>query len=222
MLNTRMIPSGTAAPVANSYVLDRWRVIGAGQTATWSPDATGSYMTVTCPAGGWETVIDGQDVTGGQYVVNWQGTATCLTARATPISKGQVISIARGQNLLIGFYSGTLALPQVEPGTVPTSFEWIPASVERARCASYYMAIRIDKQGYNQGGQNSIWGYHFTPMRVAPTTSGLVRGSVPGYANVASPPTFFTDIDGLNCTCQASATGPWFVVNYILGLSADL
>jgi hypothetical protein len=224
-VNQRFIASGSAAASGYAMSLDRWRIVVSGQTASWAQQANGTYSQVVCPAGGFEQVVDGLDIVGGQYVINWLGTATCqmgTVAAPTTVVKGQVLTLAAGAAVQFRFSNGTLAQPQLEPGTVPTSFELVPYAIELTRCSSYFRVVLIDRQSYQVGGQSAIWSIHFPPMRSVPVNAGLVRGSVPSYFNINTPPTFWIGLDNITCTVVATASNPWFAVGYQLGLSADL
>ena len=224
-VNQRFYASGTAASTAIFMTFDRWRIYVQGQAITSTVQGNGTYYAINCPAGGFEQVVDGIDILGGQYVINWQGTATCQmgpVASPTTLVKGQVITLAAGTAMQFRFSGGTLWLPQLEPGTIPTVFEVIPYAAEIARCQAYFRMVQIDHEGYQAGGQNSIWGYHFPYMRKLPVAVGLARGGTPNYANISAPPTFWLTYDAITCTAMAVTTGTWFVVGYSLGLSADL
>jgi hypothetical protein len=224
-VNQRFYASGTAAPSAIFMTFDRWRIYVQGQAITSTSQGNGTYYAINCPAGGFEQVVDGIDIFGGQYVINWQGTATCQmgpVASPTTLVKGQVITLVAGTSMQFRFSNGTLWLPQLEPGTIPTVFEVIPYAAEIARCQAYFRVVTIDHEGYQAGGQNSIWSFHFPYMRKVPVGVGLQRGSSPNYANINSPPTFWLSFDVVSCTVPVTTTGTWFVVGYALGLSADL
>lgn len=225
LANQRFYVQGTAAPAGLYYTYDRWRIYVQGQAVTATLQGNGTYYALNCPAGGFEQVVDGTDIFGGQYVINWQGTATCQmgpVGSPTTVTKGQVLTMAAGTAMQFRFSNGTLWLPQLEPGTVSTPFEVVPYSVELARCQAYFRVVSIDTESYQAGGQNSIWGISFSPMRRIPSNAGLQRGSTPNYVNISSPPTFWFSLDMITCTVPVVSTGTWFVVGYQLGLSADL
>jgi hypothetical protein len=221
-LNQRYWQGGTAAPTNYAVTLDRWRIVTVGQSITWAADASGTFNTVNCPAGGFQQVIDQADIAGGPYVINWGGTATGWLNGTSPLTKGQVLNINPGSPVQIDFRNGTLYKPQLEPGTIPTAFEMIPRSMEIQRCGFYFRVVTIDMESSQVGGQNAIWNVNFPFMRTVPTPLPLVRGGTPSYANVSSPPTFWCTNDAVTCTVPVVTTGTWFVVGYGLGLSSDL
>ena len=225
LVNQRFYVSGNAA-LTNIYMtFDRWRIYVQGQAITFTSQGNGSYNAVNCPAGGFEQVVDGLDIVGGQYVINWQGTAACQmgpVGTPTNVTKGQVLTLAAGTSLQFRFSNGTLWLPQLEPGTIPTAFEMIPKAMELQRCCFYFRVVQIDMESSQVGGQNAIWNINFPMMRTVPTPQPLVRGGTPSYANVSAPPTFWVTYDALTCTVLVVTTGTWFVVGYGLGLSCDL
>jgi hypothetical protein len=228
LMNTRYCASPYTATAGYQYTLDRWRICAQGETVSWASKGNGTYWEITCPASGWETVIDNVDVQGGTYVFSWQGTATCnvgFGGVGHAIAKNGTLDIPAGTSAIrVQFFSGTLSLPQMELGTIPTVFEWIPYMVEASRCGAYARVITIDHESQNNGQQNSIWTQTFPYMRKVPTNAGLIRGSNPSYGGAtAAPPTFAIRQDAITCTVPMTAAGgTWYVVGYQLLLSADL
>lgn len=134
-INQRAYVSGAAVGAANTYTLDRWRVVSSGQSLTFS--ASGNGNSVTAPAGGLEQVIEGLSIAGGSYVLNWTGTATA-TVGGTARTKGEVFTLTAGSNVTVRFTGGTVSVAQLEPGTVATPFEARPYGMELALCQRYY------------------------------------------------------------------------------------
>ncbi|CAB3688638.1 hypothetical protein LMG24238_02996 [Paraburkholderia sediminicola] len=224
-VNNRRVSLPFTAGSGYQYCLDRWRVVVSGQQISASVPAGTGYWQVTCPAGGFEQVMEPNDVLGGTYVINWLGTATCEmgpVGSATALVKGQTFTLAALSSIQFRWKNGTLALPQIEQGTVPTAFEAVPMEMERRRCESYWRAVTIDFEGYQSGGQNAYWSLTFPSMRSTPVGQGLTWGRSPSYSNIGAPPTFNFFQDTLTCIAPVSATGTWFVVGYTLALSCDL
>lgn len=134
-VNQRGYVSGTNVGAANTYTLDRWRVVTSGQNITFT--ASGNGNLVTAPAGGLEQVIEGINIEGGTYVLSWTGTATA-TVNGTTRAKGESFTLTANTNATVRFSSGTVGLVQLEPGTVATPFEHRPYTTELQLCQRYY------------------------------------------------------------------------------------
>jgi hypothetical protein len=134
-INQRAYVSGTATVGANQYTLDRWRVVTSGQSLTYT--GTDAGRTMTAPAGGCEQVIEGANIEGGTYVINWTGTATC-TVDGTPRAKGATFTLTAATDAAVRMIGGTFTDVQLELGTIPTPFERVPISDELVRCQRYY------------------------------------------------------------------------------------
>ena len=134
-INQRVYVSGTATVAANQYTLDRWRVVTSGQNLTWTGNAARNVM--TAPAGGVEQVIEGLNIEGGTYTINWTGTAACTVAGVAR-AKGEVFTLTAATDTTVRFTSGTFTDVQLEPGSIPTAFERAYHGDELARCQRYY------------------------------------------------------------------------------------
>jgi len=137
-INQRTYVSGTAAVAANQYTLDRWRVVTSGQNLTWTGNAARNIM--TAPAGGVEQVVEGLNIVGGTYTINWTGTAACTVAGVAR-AKGEVFTLTAATDTTVRFTGGTFTDVQLEAGSIPTAFEWVFHGDELARCQRYYQSI---------------------------------------------------------------------------------
>lgn len=201
--NQRAYVSGAATSGANQYTLDRWRVVTSGQNATFS--ASGNGRVVTAPAGGLEQVIDGANIAGGTYVINWTGTATCTVDGVTK-AKGATFTLTAATNATIRFSSGTVELVQVELGSTATPFEQRATGLESALCGWYF---RLWEVGYSDATATSSTRYAFSQypeMRSAPTVVNLAAiGTQSNVSTVA-----FSDVSArglrMDITPSGSAT----------------
>lgn len=174
IINGRLFPGGaTSGPL--QYTVDRWRVVVSGQSVTWV--LTNGALVFTCPAGGFEQVIEAQNLLPGTYCVNWQGTATCQVNGAG-VAKGGTFVADGVSNYVVRFSSGTLSLPQVEPGTRPTAFEHRPVMVEQAMCRWYGESIVV-----NAVSSGFVQDYRMDPKRL---NSGATV-TVPSFGWTGSP-----------------------------------
>ena len=113
VINQRGYVSGTATAGANQYTLDRWRVVTAGQSVSWTD--SGGIRTVTAPAGGMEQVIEALNNLGGVHTLSWTGTATA-TVNGTAVTNGAQITLAADANVTVRMIGGTWSKLQLEPG----------------------------------------------------------------------------------------------------------
>lgn len=134
-INQRGYVSGTATAVANQYTLDRWRVVTSGQNLVFA--ATGNGYTMTAPAGGVEQVIEGGNIFGGTYCLNWQGTATA-TVNGNAVAKGGTFTLLANTNATVRFIGGTFYQPQLEYGSTPSLYEQRPFGFEPWLAQRYF------------------------------------------------------------------------------------
>jgi len=180
-INQRGYVSAAATTTANQYTVDRWRVVTSGQNLTFS--VSGITATMTAPAGGVEQVIEGLNIVGGTYVINWTGTATC-TVDGVSRAKLDTFTLTGGTNATVRFTGGTFTDVQVELGPVATPCEVRPYATELALCQRYFYCIKSSSTGnYICGGgfttATAAQGYVTFPvtMRSAPTTGGFSLSS---------------------------------------------
>jgi len=180
-VNERVYVSGAATSGANQYTLDRWRVVVSGQSLTFSNSGNG--RTITAPAGGVEQVIEGVNISGGTYTLSWVGTATA-TVNGFACTNGGTVTLPANTNATVRLIGGTASLVQLEPGSVPTSFEHLPISTTLQLCQRYYTK---GTSGFSaRSGDNFQEGFtHFkVTMRAIPNVVAS------GWTIVAYPDSF--------------------------------
>jgi len=121
------------------YGHDRFKGGASGCTYTFS--TSNNVTTLTISAGSLQQVIEGANLDTGTYCLSWTGTSTGKIGAGAYSASGVTGSITGGTNTTIEFSTGTLARPQLTPGTVATPFEFRPYSVELALCQRYYFRI---------------------------------------------------------------------------------
>lgn len=134
-INQRGYASGAATSGANQFTLDRWFVVTSGQNLSFTGDASARVM--TAPAGGVSQVIEGANIVGGTYVLNWTGTATA-TVGGVARAKGETFTLTANANVTVRFSSGTFSNVQLEAGSIVTPFERRTFGQELALCLRYY------------------------------------------------------------------------------------
>lgn len=215
-VNQRGYVSGAATSGANQYTLDRWRVVTSGQNLTFSASANGNQ--ITAPAGGVEQVIEGANVFGGTYVINWTGTASC-TVNGVAQTQGSTFTLTAATNATVRFTSGTVSLAQIERGSIATGFEDRLFGDELALCSRYYKLWEV---GYSDAIVTSSTRYAFTQypdMRTTPTVVNVA--AIGTQANISS--VAFNDITARGLRMDITPTASAVVLcRRSISLSAEL
>lgn len=191
MLNQRGYSSGAAVAAAGTYTLDRWRIVNAGQSVSWTTAAGG--RTMVAPAGGIEQPIEGASIRAGIHTLSWTGTAGA-TVNGTPVANGGQIELAGGAQAVVGFYNGSFMQPQLERGELATTFEWRAAQQEEALCLRYFERISGD-----QANDNVIM--------IAQAISATACNGHLRYARKRTDPSVYIHGAGSNGFTMASANG---------------
>ncbi|UYW32527.1 hypothetical protein [Methylorubrum extorquens] len=192
-VNQRAV-SGTVSLAAGQYGHDGWKA-GAGG-CTYGFSTSGGVTSLNITAGTLVQVIEGGLYLpeGGDYVLSWAGTAQARAYQgaasgayaATPV---RVAGVAAGGNTTVEFGLGTLGLPQFEPGTVATSFEF--RSDELSRCRRYFQRNMATLGQWYAATALAVPIAIEPAMRVAPTLS-LFSGAA-GAAAIGGA---FVDVTG--------------------------
>jgi hypothetical protein len=191
-INQRGYVSGAATSGANQFTLDLWFVVTSGQNLTFTGNDAG--RTMTAPAGGVSQVIEGANIEGGTYVLNWTGTATA-TVNGTARAKGDTFTLTANSNVTVRFSSGTFTDVQLEAGSVATPFEWRSIGQELALCQRYFFDSGVSDPLLRFINHSSIArdvsGSFFLPveMRAKPALSAT------GDNTDGSPFTTWDDLD---------------------------
>lgn len=198
-INQRNYVSGTAVGAANTYTLDRWRVVTSGQSLSWTDSA--GVRTVTFPAGGGEQVIEGSSIAAGTYTLSWTGTATAQV-NGSGVTNGGQVTLAGGTDATIRMINGTASLIQLERGAVATTFERRPIGVELMLCQRYFQTLghAVVPRFNALAGQSFIMPIRFpVVMRAAPTATPSFSGSTNIVANVINR------ITAAGCSAEVTA-----------------
>ena len=171
-INQRVYVSGTATVAANQYTLDRWRVVTSGQNLSWTGGV--ARRTMTAPAGGVEQVIEGLNVVGGTYTINWTGTATCTVAGVAR-AKGATFTLTAATNATVRFTGGTFTDVQLEAGSIPTAYGWTPYSEELALCQRYFQSLFVVV--------NPIATFYTVSLPVEMVSNPTITGGDAGFTN---------------------------------------
>ena len=134
-INQRVV-SGTVTLAAGAYGHDRWKAGTSGCTYTFATVA--NVVTITILAGSLVQVIEGINLQSGTHTLSWKGTAQGKIGAGSYGASGVTGTATGGTNLAIEFDTGTLSNVQVEEGSVATTFEQRPITVEEMLCKRYY------------------------------------------------------------------------------------
>lgn len=203
--------SGTVTLAAGEYGHDMWKGGASGCTYTFS--SSGGVTTLTITAGSLVQVIEGTLLQTGTFVLGWTGTVQGKIGAGSYSASGVTASVTGGSNLNIEFNTGTLELPQFEPGSIPTLFEHRIG--ELYFCQNYYFRIdTVNNTGtyatFAIGEVNATTSIvcqfvYPRPMRVPPAMSGSGLAVSAGGA-VRVPTTFTYDFIG-EATCRLFFSG---------------
>lgn len=209
--------SGAATMVPKQYTRDRWRVVVQGQAASFA-DTAGAAVgwMATAPAGGLEQVVERTNFIAGQFVLNWQGTATATVNGAT-VQKGVPFSVGSGVDMVVRFSGGTVLTPQLERGRVATAFECIPYALDLAECRRYF--TRAIANGQSAAIGNAIAAVTLpVTMRAQPTGSINAPGD---RVDVTVPGGIVTTTDSVYVPFAATAANG-YVIGMVLWLDAEI
>ncbi len=169
-INQRGYVSGTAAGAANTYTLDRWKILTSGQSVTFA--ASGNGNQVTAPAGGLQQVIEDVNVGGGVYTLSWTGTATAAV-NGTPVTNGAQVTLPANTQATVTFSGGTVSQAQLEPGYVTSPYEQRGYATELLMCQRYYQLVSGYYESYKQdpatGTTAGLLIPTYQPLRAVPT-----------------------------------------------------
>lgn len=188
--------SGSAL-AAGAFGYDRWKADTGG--ATYSVSAG----VATISAGTIVQVIEGLSIRTGTYCISWVGTATC-TVDGVAKTNGGTFSLTAFANCTVKFTGGTVSFVQIEFGSVPTTFEQRPYSLELALCRYFFMALptpNVVPYGAASPAVMTSSQLLPVPMRTAPTAT------VPGAPTLTNATSFTVTATALQMTYGVTITG---------------
>ncbi|MCK5127653.1 MAG: hypothetical protein KAR42_15455 [candidate division Zixibacteria bacterium] len=160
--------SGTVILGAGVYGHDRFKAGSGGCTYTFA--TSNNVTTITISAGTLIQEVEGLNIESADYVLSWQGTAQAQIDSGGFGDSGLVAdTLVGGTSAIIEWGTGTISLPQLEKGVIPTDF--VPRLIgdELALCERYFQALTTRVESATQ--QGTIIIFH-TEMRATPTVSG--------------------------------------------------
>lgn len=165
-LNQRAV-SGTVILAAGIYGHDRFKAGSGGCTYTFATSA--NVTTITISAGTLEQEIEGENIQSGYHVLSWNGTAQAQIDGGGFAASGVTGVLTGGTNSIVEWNTGTISLPQLEPGVIITPFEERSIGEELTLCKRYYQvssAILVASAAIVN--VNPSWLFPVT-LRAAPT-----------------------------------------------------
>jgi hypothetical protein len=133
-INQRAV-AGTVTLAAGAYGHDRWKAGAGGCTYTYS--SAGGVTTLNITSGTLVQIVEGNNLRTGDHVLSWTGTANGRIGSGGFATSPVTGAVTGGTNTSIEFGTGTLTLPQFEPGTNPSMFENRPVAAEMNLCLWY-------------------------------------------------------------------------------------
>ena len=218
MINQRSYVTGAATAAANEYTLDRWRVVTSGQSLAYTGNNAG--RTMTAPAGGAEQVVEGVNIAGGTYVLNWDGTATA-TVGGNAVAKGGTVTLAANTNATLRLTSGTFTSVQLELGSVATPFEHRSYVEELALCQRYYEGSKINLRHFTTASGQYLRQIvqYAVEKRATPTVTG-VQGSQSNIEYNGTNSTFSTNTANFDFRSTGAASNGYSY--YTFSFDAEL
>jgi len=210
--------SGTAAGSVNQFALDQWFIRLPNQSLTF-PGTPGSVFNaarmMTAPSLGVGQVVEGLNIIGGTYILNWAGTATGFVNNIGR-AKGQPFTLPAGVDANISLLNGTFTDVQLELATVgssgfsvnsgngqisivagnpvPTAFERIDIGLELVKCKRYFQQGQIDREWRPSSASEVDRMTYLLPVEMRTDfilgtnflfTNNVLSGSVEGYSRIA-------------------------------------
>lgn len=176
--------SGTVYLGAGAYGHDGWKAGSSG--CSYTVVQSGGLMLVDIHSGTLLQIVEGVNVLGAStYVLSWQGTAKGRIATGAYGTSGVTAVLPGATDVAVEFGTGTLALVQLEKGSVATAFDNRGYDVELMRSRRYY----FDGQYYGFGqrdasmsnGQLAVPFTFPVQMRTSPAvTTGANFGVIEG------------------------------------------
>jgi len=197
--------SGTVTLAAGQYGHDGFKAGASGCTYTFA--SSGGIVTLTIIAGTLVQVANGKYLQSGTYTLGWNGTAQArIDSGSYAASPIQGTAVA-GTNQTCEWGTGTLSLPQYEPGTIRTQFEF--RDDERRRCYEYVQPISVAISAVTTATAQNLGQTITFPvtMNSAPTVStNLFSNTNTGATTVdtitGTTMRFFAgSIGALSCNC---------------------
>lgn len=220
-VNQRVV-AGTVILAAGQYGHDRWKAGAAGCTYTFS--TSNGITTLNITAGSLVQVVYGPNLSSGNYILTWAGTAQGKIAAGAYGASGVTAAVIGGTNTSVEFNIGTLSLVQFENDNISSPFEHRFDSQEMDLALWYhertelaFAGVRILQAFLTQ----YLQGINFlTPKRITPTVTIYSRN---GTANMVSSATSGADVgtssiaNGVNTTKITSifdSTSPFTIGNF--------
>lgn len=199
----QLVKTGTVTLADGQYGHDGFLAVGGACTYTFSK--SNNITTITITSGYLAQKVNPVRVGGGAIVLSWGGTAqgkiddwplTGLPLASGPLTR----SVTGGASLVCVWGAGTLSLPKLEAGYIPTAFEFNSFEEDLLRCMPYcqksynqeiapgYIGGSVGEFGFGvtsgtQTNAGSKWSHAFhVPMRSVPTLT--LYSNISGFASV--------------------------------------
>lgn len=150
-----------------NYFLDRWKIQGNSNRASWSYGPNNNVVQFIAGADGISQTIERINIIPGVHTLSWIGDATAIV-RENNVAKGSLsgsttsgtinkltVNLGGGGDVRIIFTNGRFSLPKLERGNVATAFDYRDFGSELTKCQRYFCKTypyRIQPQTAFRGG----------------------------------------------------------------------
>jgi len=202
---------------SGAYGFDRWKSNYTNTTLTFTSAPQGQTVTINV-GGSVRQIIERANMPAGTYVLSWNGTAigSVFNSGATApvgVLSPLVVTLDGSANVVVEFGpagagTATLGNVQLEAGSVPSAFEYLPIGTELALCQRYFERIRGGFANYiftgltaSGTGAQSVQVRTRQNLRVSPVISGsLLQYERAGVGSIS--------ISGIAAFTYSSADNP--------------
>lgn len=182
-INQRQV-SGTVTLTAGQFGHDRWKAGAAGCTYTFS--TTAGVTTLSISAGSLQQVIPGEELTTGNVVLSWSGTAQGRIGAGAYGATGVPTSgVTEGTNLTIEFNVGTLSKPQLQSGLTASAY------VKASKTSDFLAAARYFYR-FSNSSVNTFWA---APVCGFSTTRLFISSFVLPTKMASTPTVTFSNVN---------------------------
>lgn len=178
--------SGTVVLTSGQYGHDRFRAGSGGCTYTFS--TTSGVTEISISVGTVEQEIEGDNLQTGDYILSWSGTAQGQVDGGGFGTTGVSGALVGGTNSTVEWGTGTLSLPQLEKGSIVTSFDHRDIGEELSLCQRYFWrpspgdSSTFARYGEGSWVASSLSAYSiFFPTTMRATPSFSIEGALSNY-----------------------------------------
>lgn len=184
LINQRVV-SGSVVLTTGQYGHDRWKAGSSGCSYTFSK--SGADTTITISAGSLLQIVSLDDIAGGTYTIQNDGTAQgrgYQGAAGGYAANPQQITLTNGTAASIEFTTGTILRPQLVAGGAAKGFARRSYATDLLLCRQYFIHKDLIVQTCAGLADPATIGFDFPQrMRTAPLTSAIDLSHMTGFTS---------------------------------------